>query len=53
MSNVNNTAEKVVDALSDHSIKQVNDRQIDSHKKAQTPKLSINGDPVDLSLIHI
>ena len=47
MSNVNNTAEKVVDALSDHSIKQVNDRQIDSRKKAQTPKLSINGDPVD------
>ena len=47
MSNVNNTAEKVVDALNDHSIKQVNDRQIDSRKKAQTPKLSINGDPVD------
>ena len=35
MSNVNNTAAKVVDG------------QIDSHSKAQGPKLSINGDSVD------
>ena len=47
MSNVNNNAVKMVGVVSDHSIKQVNDRQIDSHKKAQTSKLSINGEPVD------